>query len=186
MTASETKTKLCGESNAPAIDSFRCIRARRERDPRRELDTWSPCVTGSSLCDTSRWSSVSTWVGDPVTCRPLASARLACRRVVVLAYRTELSSRALAAVGYFEGTKVADPSRSKARSRSRASARPIRGTPDPMRADVRWCSIAYQVVGDGPRDLVWVPGWVSHLEAAWEEPTLARFFDRLASFSRLI
>jgi class 3 adenylate cyclase len=47
-------------------------------------------------------------------------------------------------------------------------------------------SIAYQVVGDGPRDLVYVPGWVSHLEAAWEEPTLARYFDRLASFSRLI
>jgi len=47
-------------------------------------------------------------------------------------------------------------------------------------------SIAYQVVGDGPRDLVWVPGWVSHVEAAWEEPTLARFFERLASFSRLI
>ena len=47
-------------------------------------------------------------------------------------------------------------------------------------------SIAYQVLGDGPRDLVWVPGWVPHLEAAWEEPTLARFFERLASFSRLI
>ena len=47
-------------------------------------------------------------------------------------------------------------------------------------------SIAYQVVGDGPRDLVWVPGWISHVEAAWEEPTLARFFERLASFSRLI
>jgi class 3 adenylate cyclase len=47
-------------------------------------------------------------------------------------------------------------------------------------------SIAYQVVGEGPRDLVWVPGWISHLEAAWEEPTLARFFERLAYFSRLI
>jgi class 3 adenylate cyclase len=47
-------------------------------------------------------------------------------------------------------------------------------------------SIAYQVVGDGPRDLVWVPGWVSHLEAIWEEPTAARFLERLASFSRLI
>jgi class 3 adenylate cyclase len=47
-------------------------------------------------------------------------------------------------------------------------------------------SIAYQVVGRGPRDLVWVPGWVSHLEAAWEEPTMARFFERLATFSRLI
>src|SRR5262249_6658166 len=47
-------------------------------------------------------------------------------------------------------------------------------------------SIAYSVTGDGPRDLVIVPGWVSHLEVAWEEPTLARFYERLASFSRLI
>jgi pimeloyl-ACP methyl ester carboxylesterase len=47
-------------------------------------------------------------------------------------------------------------------------------------------SIAYQVVGSGQRDLVWVPGWISHVEAAWEEPTLARFFERLARFSRLI
>ena len=31
--------------------------------------------------------------------------------------------------------------------------------------------IAYQVVGEGPHDLVLVPGWVSHLEYAWEEPT---------------
>jgi class 3 adenylate cyclase len=46
--------------------------------------------------------------------------------------------------------------------------------------------IAYQVVGEGPFDLVYVPGWVSHLDLAWEEPTLARFLNRLASFSRLI
>ena len=47
-------------------------------------------------------------------------------------------------------------------------------------------NIAYQVVGDGPFDLVWVPGWVSHLEHSWEEPSNARFLHRLASFSRLI
>jgi pimeloyl-ACP methyl ester carboxylesterase len=46
--------------------------------------------------------------------------------------------------------------------------------------------IAYQVVGEGQVDLVYVPGWVSHVELAWEEPTLARFLRRLASFSRLI
>src|SRR5437870_6777547 len=46
--------------------------------------------------------------------------------------------------------------------------------------------IAYQVVGEGPRDIVYVPGWVSHVELAWEEPALARFLRRLASFSRLI
>src|SRR5688572_14908237 len=47
-------------------------------------------------------------------------------------------------------------------------------------------NIAYQVVGDGPRDLVYVSGWVSHLEIMWEEPMLARFLRRMASFSRLI
>jgi class 3 adenylate cyclase len=47
-------------------------------------------------------------------------------------------------------------------------------------------NIAYQVVGDGPLDLVWVPGFVSHLECGWEQPSYTRFFRRLASFSRLI
>jgi len=47
-------------------------------------------------------------------------------------------------------------------------------------------SIAYQVVGEGEIDLVLVPGFVSHVEVAWEEPRLARFLTRLASFSRLI
>ena len=47
-------------------------------------------------------------------------------------------------------------------------------------------NIAYQVLGDGPGDLVFVMGWVSNIEVFWEEPTLARFLTRLASFSRLI
>jgi pimeloyl-ACP methyl ester carboxylesterase len=47
-------------------------------------------------------------------------------------------------------------------------------------------SIAYQVHGDGPLDLVFVPGFVSHVELFWEEPAAARFLRRLASFSRLI
>src|SRR5215831_17091373 len=46
--------------------------------------------------------------------------------------------------------------------------------------------IAYQVVGDGPFDLVLVPPFVSHLEVYWEEPLVERFLRRLASFSRLI
>ena len=46
--------------------------------------------------------------------------------------------------------------------------------------------IAYQVTGAGPLDLVWVPGFVSHLEHDWEEPASARFTERLAAFSRLI
>jgi class 3 adenylate cyclase len=46
--------------------------------------------------------------------------------------------------------------------------------------------LAYQVVGEGSRDIVYVPGWLSHVELAWELPQLARGFQRLASFSRLI
>jgi len=47
-------------------------------------------------------------------------------------------------------------------------------------------NIAYQVTGDGPRDLVYVPGWISNVEAMWELPRMARFLERLGSFSRLI
>jgi len=46
--------------------------------------------------------------------------------------------------------------------------------------------IAYQVAGEGSHDLVLVPGWVSHVDYAWEEPHFSRFLRRLASFSRLI
>ena len=55
--------------------------------------------------------------------------------------------------------------------------------------------IAYQVVGEGPIDVVLIHGWISHLEYQWEDPALARFLNRLASarflnrlasFSRLI
>ena len=47
-------------------------------------------------------------------------------------------------------------------------------------------SVAYQVLGEGPPDIVFIPDWVTNLEVMWEEPTLARFLDRMASFGRLI
>ena len=46
--------------------------------------------------------------------------------------------------------------------------------------------IAYQVVGDGPGDLVYVPSAFGHLETFWEEPAVERFLHGLASFARLI
>jgi pimeloyl-ACP methyl ester carboxylesterase len=49
--------------------------------------------------------------------------------------------------------------------------------------DVR---IAFQVVGSGPFDLVFVPGFISNLDLTWDNPARARFFSRLSSFSRLI
>ena len=47
-------------------------------------------------------------------------------------------------------------------------------------------SIAYQVTGEGPFDLVYVPPFVSHVELAWQVPGTALFARRLGSFSRLI
>src|SRR5262249_32202711 len=58
--------------------------------------------------------------------------------------------------------------------------------PDTRYAQSGGVNIAYQVIGDGPVDVVYVPGWVSHVELAWELPALAAGFERLASFSRLI
>jgi len=46
--------------------------------------------------------------------------------------------------------------------------------------------VAYQVVGDGPIDMVYVPGFVSHLELGWEWPAIAESYRALAEFSRLI
>jgi pimeloyl-ACP methyl ester carboxylesterase len=47
-------------------------------------------------------------------------------------------------------------------------------------------SIAYQVFGDGPRDLVIVPGWLSHIELFWNDPGYHRFMQGLADFARVI
>ena len=60
-----------------------------------------------------------------------------------------------------------------------------------MEAETRYAksgdvNVAYQVIGDGPLDLVLVPGWVSDVEQAWEDPSFAAFLRRLTSFARLI
>src|SRR3989441_10643881 len=46
--------------------------------------------------------------------------------------------------------------------------------------------IAYQVTGEGPIDMVWAPGTVSHLDMAWERPASAQSIERFSSFCRLI
>ncbi|MDX8452944.1 alpha/beta fold hydrolase [Mesorhizobium sp. VK9D] len=47
-------------------------------------------------------------------------------------------------------------------------------------------NIAYQVTGEGPIDLIYVPGWVSNLDLAWGSPRFAHVLKRLGTFSRLI
>src|SRR5437588_444409 len=60
------------------------------------------------------------------------------------------------------------------------------GTPTTQYAKSGDASIAYQVVGDGPLDVVLVLGFATHLELQWEMPPSALFFERISSFSRLI
>ncbi len=68
---------------------------------------------------------------------------------------------------------------------------PVARAPAPRPAPVRYArsgdlSIAYQVTGDGPIDLVLVSGFISHLEKDWEEPRHARFLERLSAVGHLI
>ena len=85
--------------------------------------------------------------------------------------------------------------RGRRRARAEGRSRPLASLPGGARMktpETRFAKaaegvhIAYQVVGDGPVDLVWVMGWTSNVEAMWEEPGLARFLTKLSSFSRLI
>jgi pimeloyl-ACP methyl ester carboxylesterase len=60
------------------------------------------------------------------------------------------------------------------------------GRPQTRYAQSGDAAIAYQVVGDGPIDVVLALGYATHLDMQWEAPMFARFFDRISSFSRLI
>ena len=58
--------------------------------------------------------------------------------------------------------------------------------PEVKYADGSGVEIAYQVLGEGPPDVVWVAGAITHLGVMWEHPRYRRFCEQLASFSRLI
>ena len=58
--------------------------------------------------------------------------------------------------------------------------------PDTHYAEVDGVNIAYQVLGEGPIDLVFRTGWLSHLDFQWTDPTYTRLLRNLAGFSRLI
>jgi len=67
----------------------------------------------------------------------------------------------------------------------------VKATFAPVRPETNYVqngdvNIAYQVVGDGPIDIVFVMGWVSHLEYFWKHHLFASFLERLSAFSRLI
>lgn len=58
--------------------------------------------------------------------------------------------------------------------------------PETRFAHAEGVDIAYQTFGSGVVDVVWVPGWISHVEAMWDLPEFARFLEGLAAFSRVV
>src|SRR2546430_7768102 len=46
--------------------------------------------------------------------------------------------------------------------------------------------VAYQVLGDGPPDVVYANSFMSHIEVSWDYPPAVRFYERIAAFSRLV
>jgi pimeloyl-ACP methyl ester carboxylesterase len=71
------------------------------------------------------------------------------------------------------------------KSRARQTLFPVE-VPDVQYAKSGDVHIAYQVTGEGPFDLVFVPGYLTHLEIAWTLPTFAPILEQLSSFSRLV
>ena len=63
---------------------------------------------------------------------------------------------------------------------------PVAGRPETRYVKSGGVSVAYQVTGGGPFDLVYVQGWVSNLDYAWESPRLTHVLRRLGSFCRLV
>ena len=93
--------------------------------------------------------------------------------------------------GYRFIADVGQPSAPKAAAVSTAPVASVAAPSSVMPGPVQYArsgdvNIAYQMCGHGPVDLVFVMGWVSHLEYFWKEPSFARFLSRLGSFSRLI
>jgi class 3 adenylate cyclase len=62
----------------------------------------------------------------------------------------------------------------------------VTSVPETRFAHAGGVDIAYQTFGSGPVNLVWVPGWISHVEAIWDLPEFARFLGTLGTFSRVV
>jgi pimeloyl-ACP methyl ester carboxylesterase len=115
-----------------------------------------------------------------------AGERFQSARDLAFALRA-VAHHAPAGAGTTAGAAPARPAAPPPRSAPSGELVPPAGAaPETRYARSRDVNIAYQVLGDGPLDLVFVMGWITHLEYFWREPSFARFLRRLASFSRLI
>ena len=141
---------------------------------RRDVELWAACIAGAI----PRRSYVETIEGAGLHVARGAPERLQLHLRPGPRGVQHLRGRERLAVGR-KGALAAVADRSVARPQPMS-------TPPTQYAKSGDASIAYQVVGDGPIDLVLVLGFATHLELQWESPAFARFFERISSFSRLI
>jgi DNA-binding SARP family transcriptional activator/pimeloyl-ACP methyl ester carboxylesterase/class 3 adenylate cyclase len=122
--------------------------------------------------------------------RLLALYRAGRQADALRAYR-ELRSTLIDQLGIEPGPELRDLQARILRQDSALEYRPDRQTdaraqPETLYAQNGEIHIAYQVLGRGERDIVFVPGALSHLDLLWEDPETAGFFQRLATLGRLI
>jgi DNA-binding SARP family transcriptional activator/pimeloyl-ACP methyl ester carboxylesterase len=124
--------------------------------------------------------------------RLLALYRSGRQAEALRAYR-ELRSTLVGQLGIEPGTELRELEARILRQDPTLAYSPVRPrmkhqaeTPQTRYVDSGGVHIAYQVVGDGDRDILFVPGLMSHVELAWEDPATAQFYRRLAGLGRLI
>jgi DNA-binding SARP family transcriptional activator/pimeloyl-ACP methyl ester carboxylesterase/class 3 adenylate cyclase len=124
--------------------------------------------------------------------RLLALYRCGRQADALRAYR-ELRTILVGQLGIEPGPELRELETRILRQDAKLDYRPARHTEgdDKARPETRYVEsggvhIAYQVLGQGVRDIVFVPGALSHLDLLWEDPETADFFHRLATFGRLI
>jgi pimeloyl-ACP methyl ester carboxylesterase len=75
---------------------------------------------------------------------------------------------------------------SRASCRFLGKTRRVAEVPETRYAKSGGLHIAYQAMGDGPPDVVFIPEWSGHVELRWEEPRMARFLQQMASMGRML
>jgi pimeloyl-ACP methyl ester carboxylesterase/DNA-binding winged helix-turn-helix (wHTH) protein len=152
--------------------------------PKRELlaNVWAGVYVSDDVLKTTVRDLRRALQDDPHTPRFIETAH---RR----GYRFIAASKPSAPVA--SASARGENPRELRRDLAEAASGRIGGPSASSPAEVRYArsgdvNIAYQVVGSGPRDIVFVMGWVSHLEYFWNEPSFAKFLTRLAANARLI
>jgi pimeloyl-ACP methyl ester carboxylesterase/DNA-binding winged helix-turn-helix (wHTH) protein len=151
-------------------------------------------VTKEELLD-HVWNE--TFVGDAVLKVCISEIRRALEDVCKAPRFIEtLHRRGYRFVGKLDQPHIGVPNDAGMNLRSKLArpgldTRPLESRDENLVPETRYArsgdvNIAYQILGNGPIDLIFVMGWVSHLEYFWTEPSFARFLRRLASFSRVI